>query len=308
MDPSSYKSHTTSRGLTYKYHYSAPAAGKPTLVLLHGFPSSAQDWTHQVSHFAGQGVGLLVPDMLGDIVELMDKEGVAKAVVVGHDWGCRAASRLVNLHPDRVAGIAFLGASYVPPDPNFDHKAANEFIKSAFGRELLGYFEFLSEPGADKLIEKNIDSFLGLFFPNPPELWIEHLGPSGAAKAWVESNKQSPAPAYFCDQVKEHYKKVLLAGGLAAPLCYYTVNAQGLNAKDDASVPESAYEITKPIFFAAANKDFVALPQIGDFVLQKYAKGSVTRREFDSDHWIMMSHSPELNKAFDEWLAEQKFA
>ncbi len=106
MDTSSYKSHTTSRGLTYKYHYSAPAAGKPTLVLLHGFPSSAQDWTHQVSHFAGQGVGLLVPDMLGyggsdkptdaakytgsglasDIVELMDKEGVAKAVVVGHDW------------------------------------------------------------------------------------------------------------------------------------------------------------------------------------------------------------------------------
>ncbi|KAA1470809.1 alpha/beta-hydrolase [Dentipellis sp. KUC8613] len=328
MDPSTYKSHTTRRGLTWKYHFSPPSAGKPTLVLLHGFPSSAQDWTHQVAHFSAQGAGLLVPDMLGhgasdkptdaalytgsglagDVVELMDKEGVKEAVLVGHDWGCRVASRLLNLHADRVAGVAFLGASYVPPDANFDPQAANEFIKGAFGRELLGYFEFLSAPGTDKLIEQNIDSFLGLFFPNPPELWIEHVGPSGAARAWVESNRQSAAPAYFCDQVRAHYKTTLLAGGLAAPLCYYTVNALGLNSKDDALVPASAYEITKPVFFAAANKDFVALPQIGDFVLQKYAKGPLTRREFDADHWIMMSHSPELNKALDEWLVEQKFA
>ncbi len=34
-------------------------------------------------------------------------------------------------------------------------------------------------------------------------------------------------------KVKEHYKQALLAGGLAAPLCYYTVNTKGLNAEDD---------------------------------------------------------------------------
>lgn len=106
LDPASYKTHKTSRGYTYSYYHSAPTDSKPTLVFLHGFPSTSNDWRHQVAYFKAKGYGLIVPDMLGyggtdkplevkayvgsglakDIVDLMDGEGVQSAVCVAHDW------------------------------------------------------------------------------------------------------------------------------------------------------------------------------------------------------------------------------
>lgn len=106
LDPASYKTHKTSRGYTYSYYHSAPTDSKPTLVFLHGFPSTSNDWRHQVAYFKAKGYGLIVPDMLGyggtdkplevkayvgsglanDIVDLMDGEEVQNAVCVAHDW------------------------------------------------------------------------------------------------------------------------------------------------------------------------------------------------------------------------------
>lgn len=106
LDPASYKTHKTSRGYTYSYFHSAPTDSKPTLVFLHGFPSTSNDWRHQVAYFKAKGYGLIVPDMLGyggtdkplevgayvgsgltrDIVDLMDAEGVESAVCLAHDW------------------------------------------------------------------------------------------------------------------------------------------------------------------------------------------------------------------------------
>ncbi|TFY71315.1 hypothetical protein EVG20_g1709 [Dentipellis fragilis] len=350
MDPSTYKTHTTTtRGFTYAYHRTPTQdKTKPTLVLLHGFPSSAWDWQHVVAHFAPLGYGLIVPDMLGygrtdkptdpaayvgsklaqDIVDIMDAEGVQQAVIIGHDWGSRVASRIANLHPQRVRALAFLAVGYVPPNPDFDPAKLAAFVKATYGREFFGYWGFFAQPGADKVIEQNvrpqsfslsptlymdldmllavifalIDSFLSLFFPNPPELWIDHVGPAGKAKEWVESNRLSDPPAYFTSEVKEHYKQALLAGGLAAPLCYYTVNTKGLNAEDDKLVPLEAYDLPFPIFFGAAKKDFISLPSAALASLQRHAKGALTVKEFEADHWLTLSHPAELNAALEEWV------
>ena len=106
MDASLFKKHITQRGFTYNYFRVSAEAGKPTLVLLHGFPSSSWDWHYQVDFFKPRGYGLVVPDMLGyagtdkptdakfyigsglaqDIVDILDKEDVQKSVLIGHDW------------------------------------------------------------------------------------------------------------------------------------------------------------------------------------------------------------------------------
>ena len=106
MDASLYKSLTVSRGLTYTYYASPSSRGQPTLLLLHGFPSTAHDWRHVVPFFKDRGYGLVVPDLLGhgdtakpidpalyvssamskDFVDILDAEHVEKAIVVGHDW------------------------------------------------------------------------------------------------------------------------------------------------------------------------------------------------------------------------------
>jgi soluble epoxide hydrolase/lipid-phosphate phosphatase len=106
MDASLYKLHTVTRGLTYNYYFSPAHPGKPTLLLVHGFPSTSQDWHKLVSHFRPLGYGLLVPDALGyggssrptdagayrmslqtrDLVEILDHEALGRVVAVGHDW------------------------------------------------------------------------------------------------------------------------------------------------------------------------------------------------------------------------------
>jgi soluble epoxide hydrolase/lipid-phosphate phosphatase len=106
MDTSSYKDHTTSRGIKYHYFFSIAGEGKPTLLFLHGFPSTSYDWHKQVAYFQPRGYGLVVPDMLGyggtdkphdkkdylysltskDLTEILDAEGLEKVIAIGHDW------------------------------------------------------------------------------------------------------------------------------------------------------------------------------------------------------------------------------
>jgi len=109
MDPSSYKTHTTTRGLKYNYFISPAKDAQPTLLFLHGFPSTSRDWQHQVAFFSARRYGVIVPDLLGyggtdkplavekyglrlmstDIVEILDAEKYtedSKVIAVGHDW------------------------------------------------------------------------------------------------------------------------------------------------------------------------------------------------------------------------------
>jgi len=54
-----------SDGVTYGYVHVPAAAGKPTLLLLHGAPSTSYIWHRQVEALPKSGLGLLAPDLLG---------------------------------------------------------------------------------------------------------------------------------------------------------------------------------------------------------------------------------------------------
>ena len=95
-----------SDGTNYGYIHIPAAAGKPTLLLLHGAPSSSYIWHRQVEALPKSGLGLLVPDLLGygdtdrpeglepyqlkhvvpQVYELVTKVvGLDKVIGVGHD-------------------------------------------------------------------------------------------------------------------------------------------------------------------------------------------------------------------------------
>ena len=106
MDPSKYKKSVVRRGYTYRYYCHPPALGKPTLLFVHGFPSTSYDWRCQVTFFEPKGFGLIVPDCLGyagtskptdfrefrwklladDLVDIMDEEDTGSVIGIGHDW------------------------------------------------------------------------------------------------------------------------------------------------------------------------------------------------------------------------------
>jgi soluble epoxide hydrolase/lipid-phosphate phosphatase len=96
-----------SDGTTYGYIYVPAKPSKPTLLLLHGAPSSSYIWHHQVELLPKAGFGVIVPDLLGygdtdrpqdiepyqlsnicaQVNELVSKVLKLDTVIgVGHDW------------------------------------------------------------------------------------------------------------------------------------------------------------------------------------------------------------------------------
>jgi pimeloyl-ACP methyl ester carboxylesterase len=112
--------------LDVAYLESGPADGIPVLML-HGFPYDVRAYDRAAELLAGRGARVIVPYLRGyggtgfrdaatmrsgqqaalaqDAIELMDALGVGRAILVGYDWGGRAATIVAALAPERVIGL-----------------------------------------------------------------------------------------------------------------------------------------------------------------------------------------------------------
>ncbi|KAJ7906906.1 alpha/beta-hydrolase [Mycena leptocephala] len=302
MNPASYTDFVTPRGFKYHYFFSpADSSGlKPTLVFLHGFPSNAHEWRHQVGFFVQLGYGVLAPDLLGyggtakptdvaaytkslmsaNIIAIMDKEGIAntKVYAIGHDWGCALTSGLATFYPAPFAGFGFLSVGYLAPTPDYDFEAFNAGIKALVGYQCFGYCCFFAEEGADKIIANHIDAFLNILYPHDPKTWLT-------------------------DDFDVH-KAELLEGGLAGPLCWYKQYTTAMAAEDDKLVPKENYIIKQPVFFAATLNDYICRPEWGLLTL-KPGCPNLTIKEYHTDHWVQLAAPEQLNKDVLEWIEGQ---
>lgn len=108
------------------YLDAGPADG-PVVILLHGWPSDVHDYDGVAPKLAEAGFRVLVPWLRGfgptrfldpttprsgqqaalgsDVRDFMDALSIGSAILVGYDWGGRAACVVAALWPDRVAGL-----------------------------------------------------------------------------------------------------------------------------------------------------------------------------------------------------------
>ena len=101
-------------------HYLKMGSG-PALVLLHGFPENSSLWS-EVWEALAQEFTLIIPDLPGagksaadgyesiddyatGIRNILDKEGMGKAIIAGHSMGGYTAFAFSRLFPGRVAGL-----------------------------------------------------------------------------------------------------------------------------------------------------------------------------------------------------------
>ena len=97
------------------------------VVLLHGFPYDIRAYDRVAAALAGAGADVVVPYLRGyggtrfisgdtmrsgqqaalahDLLELIDALGLTAPIVVGYDWGGRAACLVAMLWPERVSGL-----------------------------------------------------------------------------------------------------------------------------------------------------------------------------------------------------------
>ena len=105
--------------------FDAYAFGEPDgelVLLLHGFPQSGSEWRHVWPGLVEAGYRVVAPDqrgyspgarpeaveayampeLVGDVVGMLDALGAERAHVVGHDWGAAVAWQVAARHPERV--------------------------------------------------------------------------------------------------------------------------------------------------------------------------------------------------------------
>jgi pimeloyl-ACP methyl ester carboxylesterase len=104
----------------------------PPVLLLHGFPDSSRLWRHQVPVIAAAALRVLAPDLRGfgesdrpdavadyaisrsvaDMVALLDRLGIERAHVVGHDWGAGLAWAFAAFVPTRVDRLVVMSVGH----------------------------------------------------------------------------------------------------------------------------------------------------------------------------------------------------
>jgi pimeloyl-ACP methyl ester carboxylesterase len=114
-------------------HFHVVDEGKGTpVVLLHGFPDTARLWRSQIAALSAAGYRAVAPDLRGrghserparvsdyalpalvsDVTGIMDALGIARAHVVGHDWGAGLAWVLASLAPQRVDHLVTISVGF----------------------------------------------------------------------------------------------------------------------------------------------------------------------------------------------------
>ena len=169
-----------SRGYTYTYYTSSAKDGKPTVLLVHGWPDSAEQWNGFVSNYLlPEGYGIVALDCLGyagtskptdpqvynfkdmtkDVVDILDKEGIDKVVSLGHDWGCGLSQRMYNFHPDRCLGLVFVNVSYIVPkgDP-FNLDAIIQGTEQIFGKGIYWYWKLFAGEDGPEILNSHLES------------------------------------------------------------------------------------------------------------------------------------------------------
>jgi pimeloyl-ACP methyl ester carboxylesterase len=161
-----------------RMHYRSAGAGL-TVVALHGWPGFSWDWQlvlEQAAEFAhvvapdffGFGESDVLPDPSGDaadeeafaadIVDLLDRLDVERAVLAGHDIGSAVAPAVARLAPERVGGLVLLNPTH--PFVGDKSRTPDMVAKSWYQ-----YFHLL--PLATELLDGNVDAlrlYLGHFY------------------------------------------------------------------------------------------------------------------------------------------------
>jgi haloacetate dehalogenase len=148
-------------------HNLAAAAGKPPLLLLHGFPQTHAMW-HRVAPMLATHFALVLPDLRGygdsdkppadathaayskramaaDDVALMRALGFERFAVCGHDRGARVAHRMALDHPQAVERLMLLDIS---PTLTMYERTDMEFARAYYH----WFFLIQPEPLPEKLI------------------------------------------------------------------------------------------------------------------------------------------------------------
>lgn len=162
-------------------HHVVDQGEGPAVVLLHGFPDSADEWRYQVPALVDAGFRVIAPDLRGfgdtdkpvgiekyvifnavaDVGAIMSELGIESGSVVGHDFGAGVAWMLATVEPARVDRLVVVSVG---------HPAA--LTRPRFDQMQLSWYSFLFqyEGLAESLLAKDGWSLLREWLASSPDI------------------------------------------------------------------------------------------------------------------------------------------
>lgn len=256
--------------LTFDVIDSGPLKGKP-IVLLHGFPETAQSWTDTASELNRHGFRTYAINQRGYSLGAQPKRRSAyksaelvadvhaflnminePVYLVGHDWGAVVAWEVALTHPDQ---IQHLTAISVP------HKAA--FLKSMLS--------------SNQLLKSY---YIGLFqLPKIPEILFEKFPRVG--RSLLKSTGMTD------HQLSIFQKDMVDAKRLTGALNWY----RGLPFSSNRYLKQ---KVKVPTLFIWGKHDS-AVGQKGVDLNKDYIDAPYTEVVLDATHWIPTQNAKELS-------------
>lgn len=323
MADSPRKTVQTKRGHVYSLiHISASTPSRPTLLFLHGFPSTLHDWTHQIEHFSRLGFGIVAPDLLGygqsskpsdvseyrlrpmsdDLVEILDSLGERRVVGVGHDFGATLLSRMVAYYPDRFSALVFVAVGPPAMGTPFDVQMINEMTRKMLGHELLGYVPWLGgeKSDAQEVLERHPESAMSLMFCKDHSLWGEWFRPLGKMKQFVSEDQRAAIGDWYSSDLQQRHLEAFGAeDGYKGAVKWYAMWLENLFAADEVGCED--FQASQPVLFIS---DATAGGEQQAGMLGAWA-ANLQVVKLEGGHWLHLEHADATNRAIEDFLAAQ---
>ena len=203
-------------GAVLSVQFMGPDDGEP-VIMWHGFPEMGYSWRHQAAALAADGYRAIVPDLrgyghsdrptgtdayafpqlVGDVVGLINALGHGYAHLAGHDWGgslCWATSALM---PDKVRSLMILNAPH--PVASAECRQVPEQQQKSWYM-LLFQFEGVAEEWLLKDGAANLSAFVfdtaapGTFGDDERRVFTDALMREGAMTAALEYYRANIPP------------------------------------------------------------------------------------------------------------------
>lgn len=203
-------------GAVLSVQFMGPDDGEP-VIMWHGFPEMGYSWRHQAAALAADGYRVIVPDLrgygesdrptgtdayafpqlVGDVVGLINALGHGYAHLAGHDWGgslCWATSALM---PDTVRSLMILNAPH--PVASAECRQVPEQQQKSWYM-LLFQFEGVAEEWLLKDGAANLSAFVfdtaapGTFGDEERRVFTDALMREGAMTAALEYYRANIPP------------------------------------------------------------------------------------------------------------------
>jgi soluble epoxide hydrolase/lipid-phosphate phosphatase len=312
-----------SRGLKFSYYAakSSVVPAKSTLLLLHGWPDSAEVWFDLAyNSLLVQGYGVIIPDMLGygdtdkpldpalykyklmirDLLDILDFEGIARCIPLGHDWGAVMAQALYNWAPDRCIALAQLSVAYNPPDnaPVNVHELNERYMKST-GHSPFHYWIFNDRQDAPSFYEDHLDTLFNLCQADPykPVALFATSRPDGV-RLVLESGNHPIHPS-ATQQEREAFIQRWKRGGIEASLNWYRSILRGHQINQH---NEDSALVSVPYLFIGFTDDVTCPPGAIKAAIKRNLVPLLTQHIFEGGHWTFFQEQSRYAPFLMQWL------